>query len=98
MPKPGISFDELLNKMLERDPEFKKEWEASQPRLNLMKEVLKARQKSKVTQKQLSVLSGLDQGDISKIERGLSNPTLKTLQKIADALNMDVSIKFTPKN
>ena len=33
----------------------------------------------------------------AKLERGLSNPTLKTLQKIADALDMELSIKFIPK-
>ena len=98
MRKVGISLEELLNERLKKDPEFKKEWEALQPHLNLMRSILDARREAKVTQKQLSILSGLDQGDISKIERGLSNPTLKTLQKIADALDMDVSIKFTPKN
>ena len=98
MPKNGISLEELLNEQLKKDPEFKKEWEALQPHLNLMRAILDARREAKVTQKQLSILSGLDQGDISKLERGLSNPTLKTLQKIADALDMDVSIKFTPKN
>lgn len=98
MHKVGISLEESLNEQLKKDPEFKKEWEALQPHLNLMRAILDAREKAKKTQKELSILTGIDQADISKIERGLSNPTLKTLQKIADALDMDVSIKFTPKN
>ena len=97
MRKAGISLKECLNEELKKDPEFKKEWEALQPHLNQMRAILDAREKSKKTQKELSDLTGIDQGDISKLERGLSNPTIKSLQKIADALDMELSIKFIPK-
>ena len=62
-----------------------------------MSEILATREKAKKTQKELALLTGIDQGDISKLERGLSNPTIKSLQKIADALDMELSIKFIPK-
>ena len=48
--------------------------------------VLRARAARALTQKQLSELTGIDQGDISKIEKGVANPTIGTLERIAEAL------------
>ena len=45
-----------------------------------------ARAKAGLTQKQLAALTGIDQSDLSKLERGLSNPSIGTLQRIANAL------------
>lgn len=41
-----------------------------------------------MTQEVLSGLAGIDRTHYSKIERGLRTPTIETLFKIADALNM----------
>ena len=60
----------------------------------LAREILYAREKAGLTQVQLSKLSGIDQGDISRIEDGQGNPSLKKIEKIAKALNVEVSIKF----
>lgn len=60
----------------------------------LAREILYAREKAGLTQVQLSKLSGIDQGDISRIEDGKGNPSLKKIEKIAKALNAEVSIKF----
>ena len=60
----------------------------------LAREILYAREKAGLTQVQLSKLSGIDQGDISRIEDGKGNPSLKKIEKIAKALNVEVSIKF----
>ena len=51
-----------------------------------------------LTQKDISARSGIAQGDISRIEAGLANPSIKTLRRIADALQMEMSIKLTKKN
>ena len=51
-----------------------------------------ARAKSCLSQKELSKLTGIDQSDISKIERGLSNPSISTLERIAKALGGNLSI------
>lgn len=48
--------------------------------------VLAARAESDMTQKRLAELTGIDQSDISKIERGVANPTVGTLERIAKAL------------
>ena len=55
-------------------------------------QVVELREKHGLTQAQLAELSGVDQGDISRIERGATSPTAKTLQRIAGALDADVSL------
>lgn len=45
-----------------------------------------------LTQGQLAERCGVDQGDISRIERGATNPTARTLQRIAEALDADVRL------
>jgi ribosome-binding protein aMBF1 (putative translation factor) len=44
------------------------------------------------TQSELAEHSGIDQGDISRIERGLANATEATLGRLAEALNAEVHL------
>ena len=46
------------------------------------------------TQKQLSERTGIAQADISKLERGNANPSLRTLQRLAAGMGMNVKIEF----
>lgn len=59
--------------------------------------VLLARENAHMTQKELSERTGIYQADISKIERGLGNPSLSTLKRLADGLEMDLRIEFVKK-
>ncbi|MCQ2969645.1 MAG: helix-turn-helix domain-containing protein [Clostridium sp.] len=54
--------------------------------------ILKARSIRGISQKELANLTGIDQSDISKLERGVANPSVNTLKRIADALNMKLNI------
>ena len=56
------------------------------------KAVSSARACAGLSQKQLSALTGIDQSDISKIERGIANPSVATLERIAKALGGTLSI------
>lgn len=53
-----------------------------------------ARLQAGITQQQLADLTGINQADISRFERGISNPSLATLQRLADGLGMGLSIDF----
>lgn len=54
--------------------------------------VASARAAAGISQKQLAVLAGMDQSDISKIERGVANPSVTTLERIAKAMGGRLSI------
>jgi len=56
--------------------------------------VRSARARIGISQEELSIRSGIDQSDISKIERGLSNPSVKTLDRIAKALDLKLRISL----
>ena len=56
--------------------------------------VLSARAKAGLSQMELSAVTGIDQSDISRIERGVANPSIGTLNRIAGALGAQLSISF----
>ena len=86
-------FRNYLNEQLQR-PSFKAEWDALQPELTIAQAMIDARKESGLTQKQLSERTGIAQADISKLERGNANPSLRTLQRLAAGMGMNVRIEF----
>ena len=61
---------------------------------SLAENLLQARTLVGMTQKQLAEITGIYQADISKIERGLANPSLNTLKRLADGLGVKIKIEF----
>ncbi len=59
--------------------------------------LIKTRDFVGMTQKQLAQETGIYQSDISKIERGLANPSLSTLQRLADGMGVQLKIEFLPE-
>lgn len=86
-------FRSYLNEQLQR-PSFKAEWDALQPELTIAQAMIDVRKESGLTQKQLSERTGIAQADISKLERGNANPSLRTLQRLAAGMGMNVKIEF----
>ena len=84
-------LDEQLN-----NPEFKKEYEAIQPEMDIIRAIVDARTSQNLTQKQLAERTGINQADISKLENGTRNPSIKLLQKLADGMDMVLKIEFIP--
>lgn len=56
-----------------------------------------ARELVGMKQIELMKATGIYQGDISKIERGLANPSLLTLERLAEGLGMKLNIEFIEK-
>ena len=75
------NFNDFLNEQM-KDPEFKAEWDALDPEFAVIEAILAARKESGLTQQQLSERTGIAQTDISKLERGNGNPSLRTLQRL----------------
>ena len=60
-------------------------------RNNLGEAVRAARHKRGWSQERLAELADLDRTYVSGVERGIRNPALSTLERLADALQMRVS-------
>ena len=93
----GRNFRETLNEQL-KNPEFKKEWDALEPEYQIIKAMLDTRNEKAMTQKQLADITGIPQADISRLENGNANPSLRTLQRLADGMGMKLKLEFVPVN
>jgi transcriptional regulator with XRE-family HTH domain len=58
----------------------------------IARQVVELREKHRLTQVKLSEKTGIAQGQISRIERGVISPTSATLAKIAEALGADLRL------
>ena len=79
-----------------KDPEFKKEYDALDAEFSIVQAMLDARKNAGLTQKDLAARTGIAQADISKLESGRGNPSLRTLQRLADGMGMKLKLEFVP--
>ena len=90
------TLNEMLSEEMKND-EFRKEYEAIQPELDVIRAMVDARNSVNMTQKDLSERTGISQADISKIENGTRNPSLNLLKRLAEGMGMTLKIEFVPK-
>lgn len=90
-------FQKFLNEQLQ-DDEFRKEWEDIQPEMDVIRAMVDARISQNLTQKELAERTGINQADISKLENGTRNPSLKLLKRLADGMGMTLKLEFVPKS
>lgn len=90
-------LQEFLKEQLQ-DDDFSKEWEAIQPEMDVIRAMVDARISQNLTQKELAERTGIDQADISKLENGTRNPSLKLLKRLADGMGMTLKLEFVPKS
>lgn len=81
------NFNDYFNEQMQ-NPEFKKAYDALEPEFAIIRAMIDARKESGLTQKELSEKTGITQGDISKLERGNGNPSIRTLKRLAEAMGM----------
>ena len=91
----GNTFNEFFEEQMQ-DPKFRAGYELLQPEGAVTQAVINARTLFGITQKQLAQKTGIAQGDISKIETGEANPSIKTLQRLAAGMSMKLKIEFIP--
>lgn len=93
---------------IEDDPEYQQGLDELKTHFALGDAILRARIKKGLSQANLAKMAGTKQANISRLESALGNPTLKLVNKILQALELDVnfissvsinsykSIPFTP--
>lgn len=79
-----------------KNPAFRAEYEALEPEFAIIQAMIDARKDSGMTQKELAEATGIAQADISKLENGNANPSLKTMQRLASGMGMKLKIEFLP--
>ena len=92
-----MRLNEYKKKKLQ-DPEFARAYEEIQPELSVIRALIEARLSRNLTQKELSERTGIAQTEISRLENGTRNPSIRLLQRLADGMDMVLSVSFAPKD
>ena len=93
MSKAGIPHSEIKEKLM-KDEEFKKEYKKLKPRYDLISQIIEARNKQNITQKELAFRVGTQKSNISRLESGAYNPSLDFIMKIAEGLGKEIHIEL----
>lgn len=87
------SLQSLRNKALS-NVEVKAEYEALGDEFELISTLLRMRQTAGLTQQEVAERMGTKEGNISRLEKGNGNPTLKTLMNYAKACRCKLHVDF----
>ena len=80
-----------------KDAAFAKAYDEIQPEMNVIRAMIEARTSQNLTQKQLAEKTGIAQTEISRLENGTRNPSIKLLQRLAEGMDMVLDVQFRPK-
>jgi len=89
-------LQELTDELMQ-NPDFKKEYEALQPEMDITRAILDARIRAGMTQMELAEKSGISQADICRLEKGTRNPSIALLKRLAEAMDSTLRIEFVPR-
>lgn len=92
---PLRSLEEVLASQLE-DPEFRAEWTRLAPARAVSLRLLGYRVEHGLTQTALGRLVGMSQPAIARLEGGDHVPSLETLIRLADALDIEFLVDIRP--
>ncbi|MGA8364317.1 MAG: helix-turn-helix transcriptional regulator [Solirubrobacteraceae bacterium] len=89
-------FDDYIREVEEKakagGPEAVARWDAFNTHFAMAREVRELRKEHHLTQKQLADASGINQAEISRIERGQTNPTAGTLAALLAPLGARLGV------
>lgn len=83
-----------FKQLREQSPELQAGYERLKPRFDLVDQLISARKKAKLTQKQLGELVGVSQGVIARLESADHSPRLETIVDVARALGYRLDVKL----
>jgi ribosome-binding protein aMBF1 (putative translation factor) len=92
-----IPFEKIERKWM-KDPEFVREYQKLQPEFDLALQIVDARVKKEMTQEDLAKKAGTGQAVISRLEGMNARPSLSLLERIATALETDITITIRGAN
>ncbi|STO91547.1 helix-turn-helix domain-containing protein [Fluoribacter dumoffii] len=92
----ALTLNEFIDNKIKQDAEFAKHYEREQIINNIAVMIANARKERHMTQSELAKKIGSKQSVVSRLESGSSSfiPSLETLVKVADALNMRLTLQL----
>jgi ribosome-binding protein aMBF1 (putative translation factor) len=93
MNNSSIPWSEVKNRLL-KNPETIEAFEELEPEYEIISEIIKARIEQNISQEELARRMGTKQGNISRLEGGTYNPSLRFLKKVAEGLGKKLHVSF----
>ena len=83
-----------FKKRLLKNKKINKEYERLRPEYEILDRIISLRLKSNLTQKELANKLNTKQSAISRLERGMINPTMTFLNKLATVFGKKLVVEF----
>lgn len=91
-----FAFDDLHKEWM-KDSKYRLAYENLAPEFEIARQISDARIKRKISQEELAKRMGTGQAVISRLEGANASPSLSLIKRLANALNLKVELKFTPR-
>ena len=88
------NFDKYLEEQL-KDPKFARGFEAAGRELDLAKQLFDRRMKLGLSQAELAAKVGTTQQQISRLEQASYRGSIRTLERVAEALGVALEVRLT---
>jgi len=85
---------EEIKKNILSDPEVKRMYDDLEVEYQIISDLIRLRNKKKITQKELASKMGTTQSALSRFEMGNVNPSLEFLKKMAKALETKLIVRL----
>jgi transcriptional regulator with XRE-family HTH domain len=85
-----------LHKKWMKQPKYRKAYEALHEEFVLASAVIDVRNRAGLTQEELARKMGTTQPVVARLESGRSRPSMRTLERLADATGSRLLISFAP--
>lgn len=86
-----------MHKRWMKEPNYRKAYHALEDEFAISRAVIAARKRAGLTQSELARRMGTTQPAVTRMESGRVQPSLRTLQRLAEATGSRLLIKFDPK-
>lgn len=86
-----------LHKKWLKEPKYRKAYEALEKEFVLASILIDARNRAGLTQQELARRMGTTQPVVARLESGRSRPSMRTLERLAEATDSRLRISFAPR-
>jgi transcriptional regulator with XRE-family HTH domain len=86
-----------LHKRWSKNPKYRKAYDALRDEFALARTVIEARKAAGLTQQELAQKMGTTQPVVARLEAGNTRPSLRTLERLAEATGLRLVIAFQPR-
>jgi transcriptional regulator with XRE-family HTH domain len=93
----GMKLSEQMLAEEVRDPEFQREWDRTAVARAVALKVLTYRTEHGLSQRALAKKLGMTQPQLARLEAGEHNPTIDTLARLAQTLDLEFAIDIHPR-